>query len=83
MGNRKIHVTLAEMRAASDVPTVRCNHVKARTMEILATGIELARIPIPCRVGRYTAKNGPDTWWPTPEPPHRISQICLEPVMFS
>jgi 2-polyprenyl-6-methoxyphenol hydroxylase-like FAD-dependent oxidoreductase len=45
------------------------------------TGIELARIPIPCRRDRYTATGGPDTWWPTPEPPHRINQIYLEPVL--
>jgi 2-polyprenyl-6-methoxyphenol hydroxylase-like FAD-dependent oxidoreductase len=48
-----------------------------------ATGMELSRIPIPCRAERYTAKGGPDTWWPTPEPPHRINQIYLEPVLFS
>src|SRR5262249_42496709 len=48
-----------------------------------ATGIEMARIPIPCRAERYTAKGGPDTWWPTPEPPHRINQIYLEPVLFA
>src|SRR5882757_3985331 len=45
-------------------------------------GQEFARIPIPCRNERYTAKGGPDTWWPTPEPPHRINQIFLEPVLF-
>jgi 2-polyprenyl-6-methoxyphenol hydroxylase-like FAD-dependent oxidoreductase len=45
------------------------------------TGIEFARIPIPCRAQRYTATGGPDTWWPTPEPPHRINQIYLEPVL--
>src|ERR1700722_15978649 len=45
------------------------------------TGIELARIPIPCRNERYTAKDGPDGRWPTPEPPHRINQIYLEPVL--
>jgi 2-polyprenyl-6-methoxyphenol hydroxylase-like FAD-dependent oxidoreductase len=47
-----------------------------------ATGIELSRIPIPCRRDRYTATGGPDTWWPTPEPPHRINQTFLEPVLF-
>ena len=45
------------------------------------TGHELARIPIPCRRDRYTATHGPDTWWPTPEPPHRINQIFLEPIL--
>ena len=46
------------------------------------TGAELSRIPIPCRRDRYTASDGPDTWWPTPEPPHRINQIFLEPILF-
>jgi 2-polyprenyl-6-methoxyphenol hydroxylase-like FAD-dependent oxidoreductase len=30
-----------------------------------ATGLEMARIPIPCRADRYSATGGPDTWWPT------------------
>jgi 2-polyprenyl-6-methoxyphenol hydroxylase-like FAD-dependent oxidoreductase len=47
------------------------------------TGEELSRIPIPARQDRYTATGGPDTWWPTPEPPHRINQIYLEPVLFA
>src|SRR5690349_4850983 len=47
------------------------------------TGEELSRIPIPARQDRYTASGGPDTWWPTPEPPHRINQIYLEPVLFA
>ena len=56
------------------------NDVAFRTS---ATGIEFGRIPIPRRAERYTAKGGPDTWWPTPEPPHRINQIHLEPVLFA
>ncbi len=110
LARRSVGVTVAETRAAGEPPSVRCNHVSARTMEIFrrlgvvgavrdaglpadypndvafrttATGIELARIPIPCRAQRYAAKNGPDTWWPTPEPPHRINQIYLEPVLFA
>nr|WP_239027203.1 FAD-dependent oxidoreductase [Ramlibacter algicola] len=47
------------------------------------TGKELSRIPIPARQDRYTARGGPDTWWPTPEPPHRINQIYLEPQLFA
>ena len=46
------------------------------------TGPELTRIPIPCRRDRFTAKDGPDCGWPTPEPPHRINQIFLEPILF-
>jgi 2-polyprenyl-6-methoxyphenol hydroxylase-like FAD-dependent oxidoreductase len=45
-------------------------------------GIELTRIPIPCRAERYTSREGPDTWWPTPEPPHRINQLFLEPILL-
>jgi 2-polyprenyl-6-methoxyphenol hydroxylase-like FAD-dependent oxidoreductase len=106
---RGVDVAVAELRRRGEPPSVKCNHVSARSMEIFrrlgvarrlrdaglppdypndvayrttATGIELALIPIPCRVERFTAKGGPDTWWPTPEPPHRINQIFLEPVLF-
>ncbi|MFZ2293530.1 MAG: FAD-dependent oxidoreductase [Polaromonas sp.] len=47
------------------------------------TGEELSRIPVPSRQDRYTTTGGPDTWWPTAEPPHRINQIFLEPVLFA
>jgi 2-polyprenyl-6-methoxyphenol hydroxylase-like FAD-dependent oxidoreductase len=110
LAGRGIDVAVAETRAAGEPPSVRCNHVAARTMEIFrrlglvravreaglpanypndvsfrttATGIELSRIPIPCSAERYTARGGPDTWWPTPEPPHRINQIYLEPILFA
>ncbi|PHM20382.1 MAG: monooxygenase [Curvibacter sp. PD_MW3] len=46
------------------------------------TGVELTRISIPCRRDRYTETVGPDTGWPTPEPPHRINQIYLEPILL-
>jgi 2-polyprenyl-6-methoxyphenol hydroxylase-like FAD-dependent oxidoreductase len=46
------------------------------------TGPELTRIRIPCRRDRFTMKDGPDCNWPTPEPPHRINQIFLEPILF-
>jgi 2-polyprenyl-6-methoxyphenol hydroxylase-like FAD-dependent oxidoreductase len=106
---RGIAVTVIEARHAGEPPSVKCNHVAARTMEIFRRlgivkavreaglpadypndvayrtaflGREMSRIPIPCRAERYTATDGPDTWWPTPEPPHRINQIYLEPVLF-
>ena len=109
LASRGVEVTVAESRPAGEPPSVKCNHVSARSMEIFrrlgiaervrntglppdypndcayrttATGIELSRIPIPCRNDRFTAKDGPDGWWPTPEPPHRINQIFLEPVLF-
>jgi 2-polyprenyl-6-methoxyphenol hydroxylase-like FAD-dependent oxidoreductase len=109
---RGIQVAVTERRPAGEPPSVKCNHVSARSMEIyrrlgLARSLrdaglpsdfpndiayristtsvvpELARIPIPCRRDRYTATGGPDTWWPTPEPPHRINQLYLEPLLFA
>ena len=106
---RGVEVLVCEIRARSEPPSPKCNHVAARTMEIFRrlgvagklrnaglpadypndvsyrtsfTGTELTRIPIPCRRDRYTATEGPDTDWPTPEPPHRINQIYLEPILF-
>jgi 2-polyprenyl-6-methoxyphenol hydroxylase-like FAD-dependent oxidoreductase len=46
------------------------------------TGPELTRIVIPCRRDRFTMTEGPDCKWPTPEPPHRLNQIFLEPILF-
>ncbi|WP_332816419.1 FAD-dependent oxidoreductase [Ramlibacter sp.] len=110
LARRGIAVTLAEIRHRGEPPSVKCNHVSARSMEIFRrlgvapalreaglpadhpndvayrttfTGQELSRIPIPARRDRYTATRGPDTGWPTPEPPHRINQIYLEPVLFA
>src|SRR5919109_3017417 len=109
LASRGVEVTVAEMRPPGEPPSVKCNHVSARSMEIFrrlgiaglvrdtglppdypndcayrtsATGIELSRIPIPCRNERFTVTDGPDGWWPTPEPPHRINQIFLEPLLF-
>jgi 2-polyprenyl-6-methoxyphenol hydroxylase-like FAD-dependent oxidoreductase len=47
------------------------------------TGIELSRVPIPSRAERAGTPRGPDTGWPTPEPPHRINQTFFEPVLFA
>ena len=110
LASRGIHTLVAEMRPRDQLPSVKCNHISARSMEIFRrlgvaaqlrdaglpadypndisyrvsfTGRELSRIPIPCRRDRYTATGGPDTDWPTPEPPHRINQIYIEPVLVS
>jgi 2-polyprenyl-6-methoxyphenol hydroxylase-like FAD-dependent oxidoreductase len=45
-------------------------------------GKELTRIRIPCRRDRFTDTDCADGNWPTPEPPHRINQIFLEPILF-
>jgi 2-polyprenyl-6-methoxyphenol hydroxylase-like FAD-dependent oxidoreductase len=106
---RGVDCFVVERRHAGEPPSVKCNHVSSRTMEILrrldvaaavraaglpddypndvvlrtrATGYELTRIHIPCRRDRFTDASGPDGWWPTPEPPHRINQIFLEPVLY-
>lgn len=106
---RGVRVAIAEIRRYAEPPSVKCNHVSARTMErfrklgvarklrdaglpadhpndvVFRTsvcGTELTRIPIPGRAERYTSQEGPDTWWPTPEPPHRINQIYLEPILL-
>jgi 2-polyprenyl-6-methoxyphenol hydroxylase-like FAD-dependent oxidoreductase len=48
----------------------------------VATREEFARIQIPGRQGRLSGKDSPDSWWPTPEPPHRCNQIYFEPLLF-
>src|SRR3954467_4669282 len=110
LASRGIEVVVAEIRRAGELPSVKCNHVSARSMEVFrrlgivrqvrdaglpadfpndcayrtaVVGRELSRIVIPCRAERYTAQDGPDTDWPTPEPPHRINQIYLEPILFA
>jgi 2-polyprenyl-6-methoxyphenol hydroxylase-like FAD-dependent oxidoreductase len=107
---RGIDVTVVEVRRAGELPSVKCNSISARSMEIFrrlglaaklrgaglpadyphdvasrttATGIELCRIGIPSRAERYGAMEGPDTLWPTPEPPHRINQLYFEPILFA
>jgi 2-polyprenyl-6-methoxyphenol hydroxylase-like FAD-dependent oxidoreductase len=109
LASRGAKVGLVEMRRYAEAPSVKCNHVAARTMEAFRRlgvvgklrnaglppdypndiafrtdmcGIELTRIPIPGRAERYTSKDGPDTSWPTPEPPHRINQLYLEPILL-
>lgn len=109
LARRGHQVLMVEMRAFKEPPSVKCNHVSARTMEqfrrlgvvdklrnaglpedypndvvfrTAMTGMELTRIPIPGRSTRYTETVGPDAGWPTPEPPHRINQIYLEPILL-
>jgi len=105
---RGIRSVVLERRAAGELPSVKCNHVSARTMEqfrrlgIAAAvrelglpadyphdiafrtdvcGQELTRVRIPARAQRFTDLSGPDGGWATPEPPHRINQIYLEPAL--
>ena len=48
----------------------------------VATREEFARIRIPGRDDRFSCADSPDSWWPTPEPPHRCNQIFFEPILF-
>ena len=106
---RGASVLVLELRRYKEPPSVKCNHVAARSMEqfrrlgvaiklrdaglppdypndvvfrTTVTGTELTRIAIPGRATRFTDKTGPDGWWPTPEPPHRINQTYLEPILL-
>lgn len=110
LAQRGLQVVVLESRAYAEPPSVKCNHVSARTMErfrrlgvaqavraaglpddyphdvafrTAVTGIELTRIHIPGRRARAVDHSGPDGWWPTPEPPHRINQIYLEPLLLA
>ncbi|MFT5196557.1 MAG: 2-polyprenyl-6-methoxyphenol hydroxylase-like FAD-dependent oxidoreductase [Cellvibrionaceae bacterium] len=109
LAQRGVQVTVAELRHPRQVPTVRCNHISARSMEIFrrlgvaqnlrnaglpetyphdasfrttVIGKELSRIHIPGRATRYSDKSGPDGSWLTPEPPQRLNQLFIEPIMF-
>jgi len=110
LARRGMEVLVAELRHRGERPSVKCNHISARSMETFRQlgiaealrnaglpgdyphdvayrtsflGLELSRIRIPSRAERADPTiEGPDTWWPTPEPPHRINQVCVEPILF-
>lgn len=70
---------IAQAVRSAGLPDEYPNDVAYKTRFL---GKALSRIKIPNRLTRYTASEGPDTHWPTPEPPHRINQIYLEPILF-
>lgn len=69
---------IADDIRAVGLPDDYPNDVVVRTR---ATGYELTRIHIPCRRDRFSDTSGPDGWWSTPEPPHRVNQIYFEPIL--
>ena len=71
---------LAPAIRAAGLPPDYPHDIAYRTTMV---GPELTRIPIPGTRDRPVATDGPDGWWPTPEPPHRINQIFLEPLLFA
>lgn len=70
---------IADLVRSHGLPDDYPNDVVFRTS---MTGPELSRIRIPNRAERFTATDGPDGHWQTPEPPHRINQIYLEPLLL-
>ncbi|CAN5245401.1 FAD-dependent oxidoreductase [soil metagenome] len=109
LGQAGLSATVIEQRRRGDPPSIKSNHISARSMEMFRrlglvpalrgagmpddypndvayrttmVGPELTRIEIPCRRDRYIATGGPDTGWATPEPPHRVNQIFMEPVLL-
>jgi 2-polyprenyl-6-methoxyphenol hydroxylase-like FAD-dependent oxidoreductase len=66
-----------DLRAAG-LPDDYPHSVSYRTSTL---GEEIARIHIPGRNTRLTDHSGPDGNWPTPEPPHRINQRFIEPIL--
>ena len=70
----------ADAVRAAGLPDEYPHSVSLRTS---FTGFEIARIPIASRAGRLRGDESVDSHWPTPEPPHRINQIHMEPVMIA
>jgi 2-polyprenyl-6-methoxyphenol hydroxylase-like FAD-dependent oxidoreductase len=79
--------TMEQFRRLGIVDEVRSNGLPPdyphdAAFRTTVTGIEMARIRIPARSKRFIERDGPDGNWPTPEPPHRINQIFLEPILL-
>ena len=71
---------VADDLRASGLPDDYPHDVSYRTSTV---GEEITRIHIPGRLTRLTDRSGPDGWWPTPEPPHRLNQRYIEPILAS
>ncbi len=108
LASRGVDVLVIERREHAEPPSVKCNHISARSMEIFrrlgvagelrASGLgadhphdcayrttfvgpDLSRTILPSPAGRARGEVGADTWWPTPEPPHRVNQVVTEPIL--
>ncbi len=71
---------LADTLRAAGLPPDFPHSVTYRTR---TTGRELCEIKIPSSAERFSCQDGADCGWPTSEPPHRINQIYLEPILFA
>jgi 2-polyprenyl-6-methoxyphenol hydroxylase-like FAD-dependent oxidoreductase len=70
---------IADKIRAAGLPSDHPQDVAFRTT---LTGTELTRIRIPSRDERSQRVVGPDTTWATPEPPHRVNQQYIEPILM-
>ncbi len=71
---------LADRVRQTGLPSDYPQDVSYRTA---TTGVELSRIRIAARGDRFSDRDtGVDADWPTAEPPHRMNQIYLEPLMI-
>jgi len=67
----------SELRAAG-LPDEHAHDAAFRTSMVAE---DFGRIAIPGRAGRVRGDQGVDSWWPTPEPPHRVNQLYMEPIL--
>ena len=70
---------VADSLRSGGLPEEHSHDVAFRTT---MTGSDFGRISIPGPAGRRRGDGGPDVDWPTPEPPHRINQLFMEPILF-
>jgi 2-polyprenyl-6-methoxyphenol hydroxylase-like FAD-dependent oxidoreductase len=87
LASRGLTVLIVETRRFAEPPNVKCNHVSSRTMEQfrrlgVAAALRSAGLPEDYPNDVVFRTGGPDGWWPTPEPPHRINQVYLEPILL-
>lgn len=70
---------VASALRAAGLPDEHSHDVAFRTSMV---GEDFGRIPIAGRAGRTRGDRSVDDWWPTPEPPHRVNQLFMEPILF-
>ena len=69
----------ADQVRRSGLPSTYAQDISYR---VTTTGRELSRIPIAASGVRFTPRDtGVDSTWPTAEPPHRVNQLYLDPIM--
>ncbi len=70
---------IADAVRRTGLPSDYAQDISYRTT---TAGTELSRIRIASQADRFTDRDtGIDAQWPTPEPPHRVNQLYLEPIL--